>query len=690
MAYYNTPVPEGEFDRRYLDQELRRISDSTEELGESITGIAIVNALPVEDGGDGTVEGDMNAMDWTGHEHADGTFLSISSGEMLRVGHKDIVYEYLGKKPVLLGAGGYASVSGDYLPISTSNHNLLVNIGNKTHVELDAHLNNTGDLHADTYITVDPTIVGKDNQHDLNILFDEQIGLREVASTGVVEGGTVIKATASQFNVAAGSGEIVDGYTDRREPTRKNISWDSGIFQFYNHNEGDDTGLLTVSVEENVADPSNSTIIITNGAISRSRRRTEVVLALVFYRNVAIDLVLSNPLLSNEVGNTLYDLVAYLTPEQRVKGVDLKPVINALSIYTTAGTIFGPGANYASGVLTDVNVLDLPAIGEETIPATFTYVLQDGLAQANNVSVIPFSWEENLGSTTQLVGNEATIHYVYRTIGGEILIQAGSNVYQNGKEARDSIGVDKANHVDFDGSGSLLFVGQIYVQRNTPDFNDTTKAGIIDDLGTGGTIGGTVPVSEFLSLSDVNETTYVGKNGQMPVVNEANGSLQFTDVVRELVVAGYGGGSQDSDILFDIVTAFTAIPFDTIVPAVSRGVTFNTTDNDFVFTASGVWTLMVNFSIQGFASSNSGRNFVVRGYNKTLANGTGGIVVGVGRNAEDMFVSLSVLFDVPQVAVDDSHTFHIEVGLADVDIVGGILIASSAQLTNNSELGSFI
>ena len=162
-------------------------------------------------------------------------------------------------------------------------------------------------------------------------------------------------------------------------------------------------------------------------------------------------------------------------------------------------------------------------------------------------------------------------------------------------------------------------------------------------------------------------------------------------IIVELVPAGYGGGVQEADIAFTIPTVtYVTLPFDTLSPTVERGVTFNLPANTFTFTARGVWLLTVNLNIEGHNSSNSGRNFEVRLFNVTDSIGSAGIVIGVGRNQEDTFVSLSLMIEISQADVDDADVFRVEVGNADTAITGGTLIAAAVQVSHVSELGALI
>ncbi len=154
------------------------------------------------------------------------------------------------------------------------------------------------------------------------------------------------------------------------------------------------------------------------------------------------------------------------------------------------------------------------------------------------------------------------------------------------------------------------------------------------------------------------------------------------------VTVGYGGGKQLSNVSFDIPTVtFNTLPFDTLAPVTQIGVTFDTASDTFTFESAGAWTIMFNMSLQNHNSNNGGRNFTIRAFNVTQTVAGDGVVVGVGRNVTDTFISISFLAEVSQANVDNNDSFRIEVGNADTAITGGILVAGGIQVTHSSELG---
>jgi hypothetical protein len=80
-----------------------------------------------DDAGDGTVEGDVNATDFTSQVGT--TFVPILNNYLVTVTHKAVAYLYQGPRPVNLGVGGdYVSLAGNYTPLGTADHALLTNL----------------------------------------------------------------------------------------------------------------------------------------------------------------------------------------------------------------------------------------------------------------------------------------------------------------------------------------------------------------------------------------------------------------------------------------------------------------------------------------------------------------------------------------------------------------------------------
>lgn len=113
------------------DSQGQQIAEVTQGIGleqvpvneETIVSFGIT---ATDDAGDGTVESDVNATDFTSQLGT--TFAPIENNYLVTVVHKAVAYLYQGPRPVNLGVGGdYVSVADDYTALGTADHNLLTN-----------------------------------------------------------------------------------------------------------------------------------------------------------------------------------------------------------------------------------------------------------------------------------------------------------------------------------------------------------------------------------------------------------------------------------------------------------------------------------------------------------------------------------------------------------------------------------
>lgn len=98
-----------------------------EQLPVNEEGVESISLLATDDAGDGTVEGDTNATDFTSQTGT--TFAEIQSNQVVTVVHKAVAYSYVGPKDVTIGVGGsYVTVNADYVAQGTADHSLLTNL----------------------------------------------------------------------------------------------------------------------------------------------------------------------------------------------------------------------------------------------------------------------------------------------------------------------------------------------------------------------------------------------------------------------------------------------------------------------------------------------------------------------------------------------------------------------------------
>lgn len=97
----------------------------------AFSGVNSYTLRATDDAGDGTVEGDVNATDFTGQGEpaSTNTFKLITIADVVGIIHKVVLYQYVGPKDVTIGLGGSrTTVADDYIAIGTADHDLLTNL----------------------------------------------------------------------------------------------------------------------------------------------------------------------------------------------------------------------------------------------------------------------------------------------------------------------------------------------------------------------------------------------------------------------------------------------------------------------------------------------------------------------------------------------------------------------------------
>jgi len=371
----------------------------------------------------------------------------------------------------------------------------------------------------DKYTQAQVDVIASDLQDKIDVN-DVQISLRETAATGIVSGGGATKTSDTNILIAAGTGEIVNAYTDRRNPTVENVSWGSFSLSVQMPN--------AVGVQVFYSD-SNGSISQKPGPLSEQERRTLVQIAFVYYDDGVITSVQQAGIFSNEVGNSVYDFIYFNDFAARTKGLGIKAVNNNLSVYSEAGTFFSPGINIANS-LTNPNILSMPQIGNSVSAIVFDVKFSNGVDFLTAQTEIPKFYESGTGVATALTGNDATIGYIFRTFDNRFIYQLGLNNYTTGQAARESLESDRDNHVFYVGSNVAIGLAQTYVSKDATDFTDSAKAGIASIIGSGDNSGGTVADTnsvsnggQFVSGQTYEKNNLVVSNGYTGITNIATG-----------------------------------------------------------------------------------------------------------------------------------------------------------------------
>ncbi len=381
------------------------------------------------------------------------------------------------------------------------------------------------------------------------------LGLRDIIVTGISEGGTVTQALSTTVDITAGVGYVVDGYTDRENPSRLKVNWLAANSMTVNM--VGTFGIVTLYID------ITGTILQKEGFLSITERRTNIQLAFVYYRAGAISQIASGHLSLNEIGNTLHDLIYFLPITDRTTGLGLDGQSSALSLYAAAGELLSPGISHQNA--TSPNIFPLDAIGSSIIAAPFDVLFADGSVYLSNQTIVPEFYESAPNVATAIGGNDAVIHYCYRALDNTLLLQLGSKVYTNGQAARDSLGIDLNAYVKFIGSNTVLLTSQVYVSNGSPNFSNSTSAGVVNITGAGGGGGGGSSEIDLLPRDDGNfivgdGTSWVAESGNTARTSLGLGTTD--DVIHNNMTVNDIGANNIIANDVNVNGAFTSLGID--------------------------------------------------------------------------------------------------------------------------------
>lgn len=98
----------------------------------SLTDLSSRNFIVTDDAGDGTVNGDVDATDFSSQTGST-TYVDIALTDRVVFFHKGSAYEYIGTRPKDVGVGGAATALTDYAGSGTGDHGGLVGLTDDDH-----------------------------------------------------------------------------------------------------------------------------------------------------------------------------------------------------------------------------------------------------------------------------------------------------------------------------------------------------------------------------------------------------------------------------------------------------------------------------------------------------------------------------------------------------------------------------
>ncbi len=403
----------------------------------------------------------------------------------------------------------------------------------------------------------DPTNDPTTSETDLQLaIVDHGKSIEERVSkaTGAFSGGVLSAATSTTFSVTAGTGVIVDGYTDPENSSFISSIW---IESLNNAISMDSSGVGAISI---LVDSSNN-IVVVDGKASSAQYRQNIYLGRIFYENNIIVDVVNAPVIA---GQTAADLVDNIKLTETVSGFGINPSSD-LSVWIDEGSVFGLGLNWTND-RTNPNSITVASQGTDVSPIGFAMYDQN---MANRLATVdmPASYD-NAGTITALGGKEAVIHRVFLQgiDNPSIVVLYGQNSYGDGKKAKADLLIDESSTVVPDEFKNMFFIGWVCIGADAVDFSNADKAWIANalDSTTGNSVAITShnqldgrsdadahPISAITGLAERTATTGGLLSDSDAVTFDRTTRLDKIIAMQDIVTMVYDSGS-GSDLLGSI------------------------------------------------------------------------------------------------------------------------------------------
>ncbi|RKZ91468.1 MAG: hypothetical protein DRQ40_09855, partial [Gammaproteobacteria bacterium] len=374
------------------------------------------------------------------------------------------------------------------------------------------------------------------------VRIDDDVSYREVSITALESGGYIEGNGATTILIAAGQGEIIDSYSDTENQSTKEISWLEQSFDLL-ANAGMPVvigiGYTEIGIDKaSAGDGTGIPKAFPNG-ISDSLRRTTIRLGAVEYLDQVITDVSFIPVVSNQVGNVMMDLISFTSLDTRVKDMLLRPTeIGDLTVWRDSGSFFQVGANYTVA-LDDQNVAQVPVMGAIDDAILFRPLLYTGgtTSVGLEITLIPdeqYEPDPVGGSGLQTVSNGKTvIHYMMQTVSGTTYLSYGQQQYDSYDEAKGTLFADRASHLFPVETSNMLLLAQIVIAKGASVWGATAEIFPLGSAVSSGSSGGSSTNALNISYTD---TYALGTNVQVAIDSLA--ALKLTPDQHDAIAAG--------------------------------------------------------------------------------------------------------------------------------------------------------
>ena len=398
------------------------------------------------------------------------------------------------------------------------------------------------------------------------VALDSDVSFRESAITALESGGLVTGNGPTSVLVAAGKGEIIDSFSYPEEQVTLDVSWDEQSVDLLASG-----GLPVVTGIGNttIAIDANGVVGVHPGGLSSRLRRVNIRLASVNYLDRVISSVFNIPIVSNQAGNTLLDIIGYMDLSDRVKGLLLRPTVAVdLGFWRDSGSIFEVGSNYINAK-DDQNILQVLAVGDPDVGQQFrplTYNNGDPAVGNLAFQVPNDAWEEGgNGAVTSVTNGNAVIHYMFEIVGsaGSFYLSYGQQQYSGGySEAVTNLFADRASHLFATEFNGMLLLAQIVVLKDATSFDGVV--GGIFPLGSATTSGSGGGSSTQAINIEYTDTYAIGNNVQSALDSLA--ALKLSPNQHDAINAA---ATPTASNAYATIADITAAESDNLAPAIA-------------------------------------------------------------------------------------------------------------------------